>query len=508
MSLPPEHSPQEAETVPEEARWSRRRALGLIGGGALGASGLGWTVSAKGAEPTPGDTALMQTGQLADEDVAYIVFDPVDGTVLGARAAERAVIPASTLKVPTMVAGLAILGPDYRFPTILGGAGTIDGGVLHGDLTLLGGGDPYLDNGGLLEIVNQLKQTGIVSVDGRFVVDDTLLIPETTIDPTQPYGASYNPGLSALSLNFNRIQLSWQRQGDSVTGSALAVATARNIPCPWITVQAGPATPFRPIDGAEGWILSTRIDPSTGSNVLPVRYPSRLTAEVFQALCRQAGIVLPDPVAGAVPQGSVIVAAHESIPLVSMIPGILENSNNMAAETIGMMSARALVTRAIDRTQAAAILGQWFAQNVGGADWSSASLVAMCGLSTADRVTPSQMAAVLRFAHSSGRVPDIEALLPAMAWSSGKANERGLGPGRVRAKTGTMFWVRGLTGFVNCDSGKKRGFAIFLTDADRRAALSEAADPNDHGIPGGSRTWLSRAKNFERDLIASWAARH
>ena len=104
MSLPPEPSSQEAETAPERApqsRWSRRRALSLLGAGALGGvSGLGWTVNARGAEPTPGDAALMQAGQIGDEDVAYIVFDAVDGAVLAARAPERAVIPASTLKVP------------------------------------------------------------------------------------------------------------------------------------------------------------------------------------------------------------------------------------------------------------------------------------------------------------------------------------------------------------------------------------------------------------------------
>lgn len=480
--------------------WSRRRALGLLGGLPALALVGGGLRGVQAAQPTVGDAALMQTNGLADEDVAYAVFDLDDGTMLSARAADRPVIPASTLKVPTMVAGLAILGPDYRFPTILAASGVLDGGVLRGDLTLLGGGDPYLDNGGLIDILEQFKQSGITRVEGRFLLDDTLLIGDTQIDPTQPYGASYNPGLSALSINFNRIQVSWRRNGEQITGSALAVAHARNIPCPWVEIAAGPATPFRPIDGHEGWILSTRINPSEGTNVLPVRYPALLAGSIFRALCQQAGITLPEPQRSAVPTGSSILAVHESIPLVQMVPSILEYSNNMAAETVGMMAARALVTRAINRDQAGALLAEWFAQNVGGCEWESAAFPAMSGLSTRDRVTATQMAQVLRFAHGSGRIPAFEPLMPEMSWGA-----PGLGPGRVRAKTGTMFWVRSLAGFVRCDSGRTRGFAIFLTDRDKRDALSAAASPDDHGIPQGSRAWLGRAKAFERDILAAWA---
>ena len=57
-----------------------------------------------------------------------------DGGILLAQAARRPVHPASVSKVPTTLALLRRLGPDYRFTTTFSGAGALQDGTLQGDL--------------------------------------------------------------------------------------------------------------------------------------------------------------------------------------------------------------------------------------------------------------------------------------------------------------------------------------------------------------------------------------
>ena len=58
--------------------------------------------------------------------------------------AEQKMIPASTMKTITTGLALRNLGPDYRFPTQIGYSGTIEDGILHGDLYIIGHGDPTI----------------------------------------------------------------------------------------------------------------------------------------------------------------------------------------------------------------------------------------------------------------------------------------------------------------------------------------------------------------------------
>src|SRR3954451_9007983 len=62
-------------------------------------------------------------------------------------AARKPRILASNTKIFTTSTAMARFGPDYRFQTELWRVGTVDSsGTLHGDVYLVGGGDPTLSN--------------------------------------------------------------------------------------------------------------------------------------------------------------------------------------------------------------------------------------------------------------------------------------------------------------------------------------------------------------------------
>jgi D-alanyl-D-alanine carboxypeptidase/D-alanyl-D-alanine-endopeptidase (penicillin-binding protein 4) len=108
-------------------------------------------------------TAEAQSILGADQGV-YV--EAADGTVLLQQAAARPVHPASVSKVPTTLALLRKLGPEYRFVTTFATRGRVSAGTLHGDLLVEGGGDPaFVDENALL-VVDRLRELGITQVAG------------------------------------------------------------------------------------------------------------------------------------------------------------------------------------------------------------------------------------------------------------------------------------------------------------------------------------------------------
>ena len=77
------------------------------------------------------------------------------------------------------------------------------------------------------DMVRTLHEEGIRTVRGRFLYESSLPLL-TSIEPTQPQDAPYNPGLSGLSMNFNRYRVAWRG------GGVLVV----DLPLPFVPVEA------------------------------------------------------------------------------------------------------------------------------------------------------------------------------------------------------------------------------------------------------------------------------
>lgn len=77
---------------------------------------------------------------------------------------------ASISKVATTLAALKILGPDHRYVTQIGTTGTIDKGVVKGDLVIQGGEDPFFVWEEAIALGNILNQMGIKKVTGDLII--------------------------------------------------------------------------------------------------------------------------------------------------------------------------------------------------------------------------------------------------------------------------------------------------------------------------------------------------
>ncbi|TMV42251.1 D-alanyl-D-alanine carboxypeptidase, partial [Thioclava sp. BHET1] len=100
----------------------------------------------------PAAADLVESARLGG-NVAFMVVDSSTGKVLETLNPELPIPPASTAKTLTTLYALETLGADFQFETRFAATGTIQNGVLHGDLILLGGGDPTLDTDALGDMV-------------------------------------------------------------------------------------------------------------------------------------------------------------------------------------------------------------------------------------------------------------------------------------------------------------------------------------------------------------------
>ena len=104
-----------------------------------------------------------------------VQVETADGRVLVSEAAARAVHPASVSKIPTTLALLRALGPDYRFETRFLAGGPIRSGTLEGPLVVRANGDPYFVDENALLALRALRELGLRQVKGDLVVEGKLL---------------------------------------------------------------------------------------------------------------------------------------------------------------------------------------------------------------------------------------------------------------------------------------------------------------------------------------------
>ncbi len=443
-----------------------------------------------------------------------ILFDLVSGTVIDAHARHISLPPASTIKVATGVWALDVLGPQYRFETRILANGPVVDGRLLGDLVLQGGGDPTLDNLALDALADAMLRYGIQSVEGRFLFDDTALPRGSWIDPAQRDGMASSTGFGGLNLNFNRVLLEADSQESGVFNTRLtAEADQLAVPVSHIGVQVVNRAPddsggllrHRDTDHGEIWEIDSETIRETPARWLPVRDTGLYAASVFRTLAQRRGLTLSPPERTSGPAAGTVVALHRGRPLAEVVSGMLEFSNNLTAEILGLTAANATgVEPAEGLTPGARRLATWI-----GSDFALYNrLIDHSGLSDRARTTPAAFQQLLtRSAAPPGSSdPDIRSLLPVRNLEDA-GNQNPLPPVMIQAKTGTLYFVRGLVGYIRLGNGSARdlGFAIFSADLRRRRAMEV-----DHFAPAPppdveeARRWRVKAVELEAAILRNW----
>lgn len=123
---------------------------------------------------------FLKSSYMQGATFSLSVKDIKSGEVVYAYQPDLLVTPASVMKTVTTAAALEILGEEYTFPTTLAYDGTLNAGVLEGNLYIKGSGDPtlgsqHLENNPtdfLQSWMKALQVAGIKRITGAIIADE------------------------------------------------------------------------------------------------------------------------------------------------------------------------------------------------------------------------------------------------------------------------------------------------------------------------------------------------
>ncbi|MDA0687037.1 MAG: D-alanyl-D-alanine carboxypeptidase [Proteobacteria bacterium] len=325
------------------------------------------------------------------------------GNIVASHNPDRILVPASIVKIPLSQVALNVLGEDFRFETHF----FINA---ERDLLIRGLGDPFLVSEDIAEIADTLSRLGLENVS-RLVMDDSAFEknPELPLElnARDPYAAR----VSALSTNFNTVNLAWDASGKLVSGeeqtplTALARELAAQLP------------------GRQNERINLGADPEAGL---------QQAQQLFMAFMERAGIAVADSNFYHEPvddQWQLFYQHRSSRSLREILAGMLRYSNNFIANQLFLTLGAhengypATVTSSLSvlRAELVRLYGEGF-----GTDASLLLMTEGSGLSREQRTSAKGMMQILEsFRPYADLLPEVNGILRKSGTLTGVYNYAG-----------------------------------------------------------------------------------
>ncbi len=225
----------------------------------------------------PSFSSLVRNGAVGVSDV--------NGNIVSICEPDTPYIPASILKIPTALAALAILGPDFRFKTLF----YTDS---RDNLYIKGFGDPLLISEEVTLIFAELKQRGVQRINSIYI-DTSNFALEHQVPGRESSGNPYDAPVGPVVVNFNSVSVRVTKKRTILSGEK--------------------QTPTLPImrEAAKNYLPGRYRINVCRTSCKPDQQMARYTAELFRALQKKAE--LPgqgDSGIKRVPPDAVLVYEH------------------------------------------------------------------------------------------------------------------------------------------------------------------------------------------------------
>jgi serine-type D-Ala-D-Ala carboxypeptidase/endopeptidase (penicillin-binding protein 4) len=335
-------------------------------------------------------TRALVVPQVDNTKRAAVAIDLTTGELVYKLHQYISLEPASNEKVPVTYAALAIFGAGFKIRTDVMGTGGQAGKVWHGNLVLVGHGDPTLSSGRLAQLAASVRAAGIRRVTGSILGDEAFFDAKR--------------GVTGWKTSFY--------YNESPPLSALAA------------------------------------DRAVYRGKLAMR-PAIAAAAIFKQALVHAGVAVGGrSTQGKAPADAIPIAHAYSPPLWKILRFMDRWSDNFTAELI-LKQLGAQQGRATSAGGAAAVTSVLAQHNI---PLTGVRIVDGSGLSVRDRLTGRALAGVLQAAWADPPTRKAFRSILAVAGRDGTMRNRLLsGPahGNVLAKTGTTDEASALSGYVN-----------------------------------------------------------
>ncbi|MEP6508482.1 MAG: D-alanyl-D-alanine carboxypeptidase/D-alanyl-D-alanine-endopeptidase [Gemmatimonadales bacterium] len=366
--------------------------------------------------------SLVNQPKFARATLGFLVVDPNAGDTLYSHNAGKLFVPASNQKILSGSVALAQLGADYRYRTTFVTHGKIANGVLDGDLIVIGRGDP--------------------TVSDR-VKGNAMAFMQTVAD-------------SIAAMGIRHITGSLRPGGDAFPDSIYGYGWE------WDDLRGESAAPVDELELNEG--MTVRPAKVGGRDTLVAVATDSPTNTYLAALAlglSKRGVVIDHTVSSidSLTTPADTIYSFQSPPLREILKSFLKPSQNQTGEAL--IKTIGLEKTGVGMTDSGAVvirkqLAAW------GVDSTSTVIYDGSGMSRHDLVTPEAIVKILIGIQKDTAFMAFYNALPIVG-VDGTVRTRMLGStavGNIHAKTGTLEFVRSLSGYVTTAVGEKLVFSM------------------------------------------------
>jgi serine-type D-Ala-D-Ala carboxypeptidase/endopeptidase (penicillin-binding protein 4) len=432
---------------------------------------------------------FLGTGPTGKGEWGLLIVDAQAGETLYQQNADRYFVPASNMKLFTTALALSKLGPQYRFHTTLETSGTISNGILAGNLTLVGRGDPNLSNRkfpyelkeefdgppekALAELADAVVAKGVKEITGDVIGDDSYFPRERypsgweIDDMVWEYGAA----ISSIVVDDNTVILTLT-PGDQ-QGSPVQATETPATPDFLVENDVLTSSPDAKSDltltrepGANLVVVKGTMPAKSSPRklVLAIEEPAQHAAAVLKHLLEERGVRVHGVArarheSAKAQEDPTVLAEHVSVPLSDAVKLINKISQNLHTEMLLRTVARQSGVWATPDDLMKVPQDFYASAGISPDDVIQADA---SGLSRHDLVTPRGIVALLAFAQKQPWFETYYNSLP-VAGVDGTLQDRMKdtpAAGRIHAKTGSVEHVRTLSGFAETPGGRRLIFSF------------------------------------------------
>jgi D-alanyl-D-alanine carboxypeptidase/D-alanyl-D-alanine-endopeptidase (penicillin-binding protein 4) len=446
-----------------------------------------WGLTANAVVPKSVAKTLKKMG-IPTSAASFYVHEVGKKQPLITHNSNKAMNPASVMKLVTTYSALELLTPAFRWTTEVYRDGEVVNGVLQGNLIIKGHGDPSFKAQDFWRLLMHVKQAGIHSIAGDLVIDKSYF--------ANPIGArrtfdnetwrAYNAEPSAFLVNGRNTSFRFDVAPDG------RVTIAQEFELPEVTIinnmqlKRGGCGSWRsnysydvvPTGNGAQVTFTGKFSEKCGTRYLElsVMDDTQYAYYTFKKLWRELGGDFNGGLqVSTVPLNATKVVAQDSQPLGYVI-------NDVNKWSVNVMARQLFLTTAAEQQQAPAneALGEltvnnWFASK--GMKLNEFRVENGSGLSRTSRINAKHLGQMLVKAFNSPVMPELMssmAVLGVDGTVKSRLKKAGMN-GRAHLKTGTLNGVSAIAGYVFNKQGK-RYVVVMLVNHKKTWGAKKAQD--------------------------------